>query len=136
MPRKNKSKDEITEEIKRTQKIAHIKKVVKDIFPKLEVETIYDAQTVLNALSGFIKADLEDKTIEIKLGDLDIDLKKEKESKIKKSMVEIIRFMADEPAMDFAEILDRLSKAFYDFGATKFIKGPMSEVSLEDLLAS
>ena len=137
MKRTNKTKEQIVTDLKQIEKVKHIKQVVRDIFPKLEsVETIYDAQTVLNALQGFIKVELEKELDKIKLKDLDLKFKEEKDSKIKKAMVEIVRFMADEPADEFSQTIERLSRVFSDFGAQKFLKNPMSEIKLDEILAS
>lgn len=136
MKRENKTKEQITNEIKQRQKVEHIKQVVRKIYPLLDVETIYDAQTVLGAIQGFIKLELEEKLDAIKISDLKLDFKKEKESKIKKAMVSIVKLMKDEPADDFSQTIDRLSRAFSDFGSQKFVKNPMSELKIEDILAS
>ena len=60
-PRINKSKEQILADMASKQKVEHIKEVVRKVFPLLKVPTIYDGQTTLNALTGFIKADLEEK---------------------------------------------------------------------------
>lgn len=129
----NKTKDQIAEDIVRQQKVAHIKDIVRRIFPLLEVPTIYDAQTTLNALVGFIKADLEEKTQKVKVGDISIDLSKE--SEITTAIKNITDLFLDEPAEEFAQTLDRLSKAFGDYGSMRFVKNPMTEIKVDDLVA-
>jgi len=135
MPRINKTKDQIAEDIKRTQKVAHLKEVVKIVFPLLTTETIYDAQTALNALVGFVKADLQEKQDAVKMSEVVIDLSKEKESSITKAMEVIKEALKDEPADEVSQTLERLSRAFGEFGSMKFLKNPMSELKLEELLA-
>lgn len=131
----NKSKEQIVADIKQLEKIKHIKQIVRNVYPMLKVDTIYDAQTVLNALQGFIKVDLEEKLGAIKLKDLNLDFGKEKDSKIKDCMVAIALAMSDEPADEFSQTIERLSRAFSDFGAQKFLKNDMSALKLEEILA-
>ena len=135
MTRRNKSKDQIVEEMKHKDNVAHIKDVVGKIFPLLKVDTIYDAQTVVNALSGFIMAHTEAKLKEIKLNEVTIDLSKEDESKIKTSMLAIIDLMKDEGAKELSEILERLGKTFSQYGSHEFLKKPMSAISIDNILA-
>lgn len=135
-PRINKTKEQIQAEMKHKEKVAHMKDVVRRIFPLLSVPTIYDAQTTLNAITGFIKADLEEKMDKVKVIDTTIDLSKEKESEIKTAMLAIIEEFKDEPADEFAQTIDRLSRAFSEFGSSKFVKNPISDIKLEDILAS
>jgi len=81
------SKEELVAQMQHKQNVEHIKQVVRDIWPYLaDQDTIYDAQTVANALSGFISAHIEKKVNEIKVVDLPIDLSKEKDSKIKSAL--------------------------------------------------
>jgi predicted hydrocarbon binding protein len=134
--RKNKSKEEIVEDIKRTEKVKQIKETVRKVYPLLEpLDTIYDAQTVCAALAGLIKADVEEKLEKFKLSDVEIDLSKEKDSKIKVQMIALLDLLKDEPAQDLSQVLERLGRAFSDFGSTKFLKNPMSELKIEDILA-
>lgn len=132
----NKSKDEISADIKRIEKVNHMKEVVRAIYPLIESQdTIYDAQTVVNALSGFITAHIEQKVLEIKLKDLPIDLSKEDPSKIKSSIVDLIALMKDESAQELTETLSRFGTALSQYSASTFMKKPMSEIKLEDIVA-
>ncbi len=134
-PRVNKSKEQIEADLKQIEKVKHIKHIVRETFPLLKVDTIYDAQTVLNALQGFIKVELEKRVDDIKIRDLNLSFKEEKDSNIKETMVNIIRFMAEESADDFSQIAERLARAFSDFGAQKFLKNPMDSLKIEEILA-
>lgn len=134
-PRINKSKEQISAEIKALEKVKHIKEVVRKVYPLLNVETIYDGQTVLNALQGFIKVELEERVDKIKLSDLSLTFKDEKDSDIKKAMLTIVEELKDEPADEFSQTIERLSRAFSDFGAQKFLKNPMTDLKLEEILA-
>lgn len=130
-----KTKEDIKSQVELNQKVEHIKDVVRTIFPLLKgVDTIYEAQTVVNALSGFISAHLETKLGEIKLNDITIDLSKEEDSKIKSSLLSIVESMKDEPAKDLSQMLERLGRALSEFGANKFLSQPMTEISITDIV--
>lgn len=140
MARKNQSKDELVIALKKKQKIEHEKDMVRAIFPKLEgVESIYDAQTALSAVSGYVKMEMEDMISDIKISyfkdALLKSLEKEKDSKIKDSMIAILETINNEKVEDIMDLLQRMSRAFGDFGASQFIKGPMSSIKIEDLVA-
>lgn len=134
-PRINKTKEQILSDIKQKQKVEHIKEVVRKVYPLLDVDTIYDAQTVLNAIQGFIKVDLEERLDKIKLSDLALNFDKEKDSKIKTAMQTIVKELADEPADEFSQTIERLARAFSDFGAQKFLKNDMGSLKIEEILA-
>lgn len=133
--RNNLSKDEIKSQLEMDTKVNHLKDVIRSLFPHLEtLDTIYDAQTVVNALSGFISAHVEKKLSEIKLSDVSIDLSKEEDSKIKTSIEALIELLQDEPAKDLSQTLERLGKAFSELGAHNFLKKSMSEISVTDIV--
>ena len=134
--RVNKSKDEIKSDFLRQEKVAHMKDVVKFVYPILEgMDTIYDAQTVTNALSGFIMAHIEAKTMDFKVSDLPIDLSGEENNKTKKAIVDLIELLKDEPAKELSSILERLGKTLGDYSAHEFLKNPMSELPISKILA-
>lgn len=132
----NKSKEEIQADMTHTAKTNHLKEVVRNMFPSLEkVDTIYDAQTTVNALSGFITALIEKKVLEIRLSDLVIDLSKEEDSKIKTAILEIIETMKDESAQELSETLERFGSTLGKLGAHKFLEKPMTEITIDDILS-
>lgn len=132
----NKSKDEIASDIAHARKVAHIKDVVREIFPKVaEMESIYDAQTVVNALSGFIEAHIEKKLGDIKLSEITIDLSKEEDSAIKTAMIALIESFQAEGAKELAETLERFGRTLSSYGADKFLKNPMNTITIDDILA-
>ena len=137
MKRINKKKEEIVDEIKRKEKVQHEIAMVKDMFPIVEnMATIYDAQTVLSAVSGFIQGELAKKTVEFKVGDLTIDLSLEKDSDIKTNMTTLLGLIENEKAEDIADLLERFSNILTKVAADKFHKQPMSELKIEDIVAS
>ena len=131
-----KTKEQLKDEMKFQQKVTHLKEVVTQLFPVLEkVDTIYDAQTVVNALSGFITAHVEKKVVEIKLKEIEIDLSAEEDSKIKSAIMELIAMFPEESAQELSENLERLGSVFSKFAADKFLKQPMSELKVTDIVA-
>ncbi len=134
-PRVNLSKDQILQEQKFQQKVQHLKEIVRKLFPELEaVDTIYDAQTVVNALAGFIDAHIETKVQEIKLSDITIDLSKEEDSKIKTAILNIIDMFPGESAQELSENLERLGQTFSKYAADKFLKQSMSTLTVDDIV--
>lgn len=117
-------------------KVTHLKEILRAIFPKLQdVESIYDAQTVVNALSGFIAAHVQQKMNEIKLSDIEIDLSKEKPSKITAAILEIKDMFGDESAKEFSESMERFGKALQQYSAQTFMKQPMTTISVDDIVS-
>lgn len=133
--RTNKTKEQIEADIQSLQRVNHMKEIIRKIYPLLEVPTIYDAQTTLNAFAGYAKADIQEKTEAIKVGDLKIDLSKQDDSPIKTAMLAIADAFEDEPAETFIKTIERLSQAFSEYGAMKFVNNPLTEIKLEDILA-
>lgn len=134
--RQNKTKQEIVGDMQFQAKVAHLKEVVRKLFPELDKqETIYDAQTVVNALSGFISAHLEQKMKEVKLSDIVIDLSKEDDSKIKSAIENIVAMFPDESAAELSENLERLGTVFSKYAADKFLKQPMSNLTVDDIVS-
>lgn len=132
----NKTKEQVETEIKIQQTNNHIKEICSSIFPHLEkLDTIYDAQTAVNALSGFIMAHIEERLCSIKLDEIKIDLSKEEDGKIKTAVLALAELLKDEKAKSLASILDRFGQTFSRLGAEKFLKQSMAEVKLEDIVA-
>jgi len=134
--RTNKTKSEIVSDMKSKQKVEKQKALARKVFPLLkDQKSIYDAQTVLNAVSGFIKDGLEIEQAKLRVGEVEIDLSKEKKSVIKTAVEEVLAFVRDEKAKDTANLLEKLGNAFAQFGASKFLKGKMSEITIKDIVA-
>jgi hypothetical protein len=134
--RKNLSKEEIARVMTASEANAHVKEIIEKIFPHLEgLDSIYDAQTVVNALSGFISAHIEEKLLTIKLNEIKVDLSKEEDSKIKTAVLKLEEIFQDEKAKTLSSILDRFGRTLAEYGANKFLKEPMSTITLKDILA-
>jgi hypothetical protein len=133
--RVNKPKEEISEELRHAHKMATIKKMVEDIYPHIEkMESIYDAQTVVNALSGFLVAHIEKKVLDIKTNDIEIDLSGEEDSDIKTAILGIIESMEGQSAQVLSETLEKFGQALSQYSAHTYMKQPMATIKLEDLL--
>jgi hypothetical protein len=136
MKRVNKIKDQIKADMDKIHKVEREKTLVKMMFPLIETQkTIYDAQTTLQALSGFIKLKIEEKVSEFKVQDLKFDLSKEEDSEIKTSILTLIDMLAPENAKDTAGLLERFGNSLAQYSAHVFMKKPMSDVPMEDIIA-
>jgi len=136
--RVNKTVQEIKSDFLKQEKIAHIKAISKEMFPVVQAAgTIYDGQTVVNALSGFIKPHLEEQLRKIKLSDIDVlkYLEDEKDSEIKRAIVKLIEMMKDESAVELSETLDRFGKVLSEYSANTYMKQPMTVITISDLIA-
>lgn len=135
-PRINKSKEQITEEMQRNAKIQHDISLCKLIWPYLEtLDTIYDAQTVLNGLAGFISSGLEKKIAGIKVSEVEIDLSKEEESKIRTAFISLMGLLEIEDAKASSDLLIRFGSTLSKYGAAQYLKNPMSTLKVEDIIA-
>lgn len=134
--RVNKSKQEVVSDIKAQEKVKHIKEVVRSIYPSVEaLDSVYDAQTAVNALSGFIAAHIENKVALIKLSELPIDLSTEPDSKIKTAIISIMELMKDESAQELSETLERLGTTLQQYIVHKHMSEPMETIKIDDLVS-
>lgn len=134
-PRKNLSKEQITEQLANEQKISHIKEIVRKAFPVIEkLDTIYDAQTAVNALDGLIAVEIEKKVKDIKLSELTIDLSKEDTSKIKTAIEKLVALFPDECAQELSETMERLGGTLQAYVANNAMKGKMN-IKVDDIVS-
>lgn len=138
LKRVNKSKEEIKSDFLQQEKIAHLKEVVTGMFPIVQsAGTIYDGQTVVNALAGFIEPHIEEAVRKIKLSDLPIIsyLEKEEDTPIKQAIIKIIDMFKDEPAQELSETLEKFGRALGQYSANEFMKQNMSVMNIKDIVA-
>lgn len=134
--RVNKSKEEIAAEMKHKAVVTQQKELVKKIFAAISSQdTIFDAQTVLNALSGFIKYELSQKEATLKINDLLLDLSKQPKGKITKAMTELKAELQNENAKDTTMLLEHFGNTLGQYSAATFMKNKMSKIKIEDILA-
>ena len=133
--RVNKKKDEIVADMKHKEKVARDIMVAKLLFSFMkDLPTIYDAQTALNAMSGYIKWELKKKTTEFKVKDLGIDLKDEPESEIKTVVASFIGQLENENAEEMGDFLEKYAGILSKYGSAKYLENPMSIIKMEDLI--
>lgn len=134
--RQNMTEHQILMEMQAKQRVEHAKDIVRGMFPILEeVETIYDAQTVVNALCGFIMPHIENYMSKIKLSDLPIDLSKEEDNKIKVALEKLLEGLKDEPAKQLMGVLDQFGAGFAKLGADRFLKQQMNTITIDDMVS-
>lgn len=136
-PRKriNKTKPEILNEMAQRAKIEKFKDMGKRLFPLLTTDTIYDAQTAIEAVSGYIKFELSVKEANFKINDLPLDFKDQPEGSITDVMNAIKVELQQENAKDAAEFLELFGRTFSSYAVKKYLENPMSEVKVEDIIA-
>ena len=132
----SKTKQELANEAKRIAYVNKQKYLARKIFPLIQSQkTVYDAQTALMAVGGYVKTALVQKMLETKVSDLKIELANEKQKEIKKAMDEILAAVQGDEAEDVEKILMMMGDRLAQFGANKFLKQPMSEVSADEFIA-
>lgn len=133
--RKNLNKDQIKEQIANEQKIARLKEIVNKAFPSIEdMDSIYDAQTVVNALAGLISVEIEKEVESIKLSSIIIDLSEEKDGKIKSAIEDLVSKFQDESAQVFSETLERIGTTLQAYVSNEGMKAKM-DIKIEDILS-
>jgi hypothetical protein len=138
MPKKrvNKTKDEIAEDIRHTQYVEKQKRLARLIFPVIEdMETVYDAQTVLNAVAGFIKYDLVVKEEAFKVHQVAFDTSKIDDGEVKTRILKLIDLLQVEGAKDVADLLEFMGSKLPQHLAHSHIKGPMSQIKSDEFIA-
>lgn len=135
-PRVNKSKPELEAEILRKQKIDRQKVLARLIFPFIEDQkSIYDAQTVVMALSGFIKAAIAERMTKLVVKDLTIDLSNEADSPIKASVEALLGLLQTENADDASALLERFGNGLGQFASKKYMENPMNIIPVDEFVA-
>lgn len=135
-PRTNKTKQIITEEIRRQDDLKREIALCKLIWPIIATqESIYDAQTILNATSGFINFGFQKEMDKVKVRDLKIDLAKEPESEIKEAMISLLALLEPEKSKETASLLERFGKTLAQYGSAQYLKNSMSVLKMKDIIA-
>ncbi len=136
-PRTNKTKAELLQQAELKQKIERMVSLVKLMWPFIESQkTIYDTQTVFNALGGYIELGLKIKDDDLKIKDLDLvkKLAKEEDSEIKTAMINLVGLLELESARETMTLVRKVADHIGQFGATEFVKGPMTNIKLTDIV--
>lgn len=135
-PRLNKAKEQIAAEMKARANNDEKKVLARKVYPCVEgLDSVFDAQTVFLAMSGYIKAYLESEINKFSTATLAIDLSKENDSKIKTAMLEILVLIADDKAEVAMQVLDTMGNKLSQHLALNALKGPMSQIPAKDFIA-
>jgi len=134
--RVNLSKEEIEAQIRADLKLSKQKDLARKIFPSIaHMDTVYDAQTVLNALAGFIKFGLQKKESEFTVRDMAIDFTKEKASTIKDAVIELLAVVEHENARDAADMLEMMASRLPGYIATVHMADKMDTITIDKFIA-
>ena len=134
--RVNKTKEEVAHDMKvmamAKEKIA----LVRRIYPFIkDNKSIYDAQTSLYALAGYIKFELQQKERAFTIDDLALDMSNEKESEIKDTILKLMEEFKGEKGFSTAAILSEVGDSLQKYGAIKYLENPMSIIEEKDFVA-
>lgn len=122
--------------MEKTVKIERQKKLARLIFPVLQTQkTIYDGQTVVNAVAGFIKIGIANEMVKLNVKDVDFDLSKEKRGAIKDAMLQIHALLLGENADEAAALLERFGNGLGQFSSSEYMKNPMSDIDIDKFIA-
>jgi hypothetical protein len=137
MPKRtNQSKDEIASAMVREQLVNRQKVLARMVFPTLEpLDSLYEAQTVLNAVAGHIKYGISINEGKLKISDLELDLKAGKPSKIKTAVLTILEMMENEPATEIEKLTELMAGKIPEHIATIGLKQPMSSLPMNEFIA-
>ena len=137
MKRSNKNKEEILEQMQVATRVASQKELAKLIFPLLgtDKKTVYDAQTVLGAIAGYVKLEMLKKEEALLVSDVPFDLSKEPESAIKTAMLEIMKLIQGKKAKDVVDLFDLMASKLPQYLAGVHMKEPAEDIKVEDFIA-
>jgi hypothetical protein len=130
-----KSKDQVKAEMLLKQDVAQEKKLAQMIFPYLQkMDTVYDAQTLLHGISGYIHHQLENKMNEFKVNDLPVDVSQEKEGVFRDMFEQLLILLKDEKADHTIKFMKRYGDMLGYYASKEYLKNPMSIIKEEDLI--
>lgn len=129
--RVSKDKSQIAREMafqeKQKAKLDKQKYIAKTIFPFVEkLKTVYDAQTVFNAVAGYIDSTLAIEVSKIKVSDLNIVIDTKKGGELEKAVVNILKSMENVSAEDVSDLSQKMGQKLAEFVANKGLKDKMT----------
>lgn len=141
--RVNKSKDAIAEELRQTEelkkkieRVERQKTLAKLAFPFIaKLKTVYDAQTVCNAIAGFIKFGLDKKEKEVLVNEIAFDLSQSENNEVKKAVEDILGLIEHENAKESLLLFETIGNKLPEFMAARHMKDPMTSVTVEEFIA-
>lgn len=130
------SKEEIKAELNNKAVVTQEKKDAREIFEALKlVDTIYDAQTVALYVSGYLTFEIQKKSSQYVVGDLPLVTSKEKNKKLKASVEALLETIKFKNATEVASLLKRMGDTIAQYGAAQYLKKPMSEFKVTDIIS-
>lgn len=134
-PRVNKTKDQLKAEMLLKQDISHEKQLATLIFPYLQKQaTVYDAQTLLHGIAGYLHHELENKTNKVLVSELPVDLTQEKDGAFRDAFAELLVLLKEEKADKAIKFMKRYGDMLGYYGSKEYLKNPMSIIKEEDLI--
>ena len=132
--RENKTKEQIVAEAEQKKEMNKQVALAKKIFETLKGQkTLYDAQTVLNAVAGFTTEAIRVKERNITISELEITLPKVKKmDSVSKNVEELIALLKDEKAQNVSILMRQMGQNLSEMGANKFLKSEMSSIKITD----
>ena len=131
----NKTKEQIKAEMLVKQDIEKEHKLAILLFPYLQrMETVYDAQTLLHGIAGYVSHELEKKMNGVKVSELPVNLSQEKEGIFRDTFGELLVVLKDEDADHTIKFMKRYGDMLGYYGAKEYMKNPMSIIKEEDLI--
>lgn len=136
-PRKNKSKEELRQELEQQYEVERQKGLIKTIiFPAMyaSCETIADAKVLLEYASGLIYQRATRKMYEASVGDLKLSesMKDTEESKKYKDFFSAFDTFDVGQAMT---VIDQLKQGIVNYVENKVDAAPLSDAKIEEILA-
>lgn len=135
--RVNKTKEEIAYDMK-VQQVAKEKiALVRRIYPLVkDQKSIYDIQTALYGLAGYIKAELQKREREILLSDLNLDFSNEpKDNEITKAILAVYADLSGEKAWMLEKLLSEFGDSLQKYGAHKYMQQTPDAITESEIIA-
>lgn len=134
--RANLTKEQLESRIEYNLEIERQKALARKIFPFIEnMKTVYDGQTVVNAVAGYLKLELLKREEALKVSDVPIDLSNEKSSEIKTAMEGIIDAVQMDSAKETIALLETMGSKLPGYLAGVHMKDPMDTIKIGDFIA-
>lgn len=134
-PRENLSKQQLAQQQKQTERVNRAKGMARIAFKHMEgIKTIYDAQTVFNAVAGHLMYGLEIAENKLTVGELELDLETGKESDVKTAVLAIIEDLKGSNAKEARSLMDEIGNKLPQYVALQHMQDPMT-ITAEEFIA-
>lgn len=134
-PRENLSKQQLAQQAKQNEKVNRAKEMARTAFSLLkDIPTIYDAQTVFNAVTGHLMYGMEIAEAKLTVGMLDIDMDTGKDSAVKTAVEAILAALKDANAKEARSLMDEIGNKLPQYVAQQHMQDPMT-ITAEEFIA-